>query len=118
MKLTAFLLGSIFSFITLPAMAGSGHDHDHGHSHSHEVVNQEKAQENASDIVAALVKRNKISESWKSVTASSVEKITVQGNPEWKIVFTDKSIEDKSKQTLYVFLTLGGDYIAANFTGK
>jgi len=30
----------------------------------------------------------------------------------------NESVADINKQKLYVFLTLGGDYIAANFTGK
>ena len=99
-----------------PLIAGSGHDH--GHSHSYNPVNQEKASANATEIVAALVKRNKLNESWASVKVASVEKITAQSNPEWVVVFEDKNITDAKKQKLYVFLTLGGDYIAANFTGK
>lgn len=99
-------------------MAGSGHDHDHGHSHSYTPVNQEKATENANDIVTALVKRKKLDISWSSIKASSVEKISVKGNPEWVVVFVNKNIADADKQKLYVFLTLGGDYIAANFSGK
>ena len=99
-----------------PVMAGSGHDH--GHSHSSTPVSQDKVGVKAAEIVAALVNRNKLDKSWESIKASSVEKITVQGNPEWVVVFVDKNITDVEKQKLYVFLTLGGDYIAANFTGK
>ena len=99
-----------------PVMAGSGHDH--GHSHSSTPVSQDKVGVKAAEIVAALVNRNKLDKSWQSIKASSVEKITVQGNPEWVVVFVDKNITDVEKQKLYVFLTLGGDYIAANFTGK
>ena len=118
MRLTTLLLSFILSLFTFSVMAGSGHDHDHGHSHSYAPVNQEKAQENATEIVAALVKRDKLNESWKAITSSSVEKITVKGNPEWVVVFVNQNITDANKQKLYVFLTLGGDYIAANFTGK
>ena len=120
MRLTILLLGFFLNMFTYSAVAGSNHDHghDHGHSHSHTPVNEVKAQANATEIVAALVKRNKLDKSWISVKADSVDKITVQGNPEWKVVFENKSITDAEKQKLYVFLTLGGDYIAANFTGK
>ena len=103
-------------FFGAPLIAGS--DHDHGHSHSYIPVNQEIASANATEIVAALVKRNKLNESWTSIKVASVEKITAQGNPEWVVVFEDETITDAKKQKLYVFLTLGGDYIAANFTGK
>jgi len=120
MRLTILLSGFILSLFTFSAVAGSDHDHghDHGHSHSYTPVNQDKAQSNATEIVAALVKRNKLEKSWTSVNADLVKKITVQGNPEWMVVFVDKNITDVKKQKLYVFLTLGGDYIAANFTGK
>jgi len=113
MRLTTLLFGFILS---LSAIAGSDHNHDH--SHSYDPVNQDKAKSNATEIVAALAKRNKLDKSWTSVNAASVEKITVQGNPEWLVVFVNKDIADDKKQKLYVFLTLGGDYIAANFTGK
>jgi len=99
-----------------PVMAGSGHDH--GHSHSSTPVSQDKVGVKAAEIVAALVNRNKLDKNWGSIKASSIEKITVQGNPEWVVVFVDKTIADVEKQKLYVFLTLGGDYIAANYTGK
>jgi ABC-type protease/lipase transport system fused ATPase/permease subunit len=118
MRLTTLLFGFILSLSTFSAIAGSGHDHDHGHSHSYAPVNQDKAQSNAAEIVAALVKRNKLEKNWESIKASSVEKITVQDNSEWLVVFVNKSITDVKKQKLYVFLTFGGDYIAANFTGK
>ena len=118
MRLTTLILSLILSLFTFSAMAGSGHDHDHGHSHSYTPVNQNKASVNASEIVTALVKRNKLDKSWSSITASSVEKITVQENPEWVVVFVNEKISDADKRKLYVFLTLGGDYIAANHTGK
>jgi len=117
--LLSFTLGLLpLGLLPITAMAGSGHDHGHGHSHSHTPVNQTTANENATKIVAALVKRNKLDNSWSSITASSIEKITVQGNSEWRVIFVNKKIADAEKQKLYVFLTLGGDYIAANFTGK
>lgn len=118
MRLTTLLFGFILSLSAFSAIAGSGHDHDHGHSHSYTPVNQDKAQSNATEIVAALVKRSKLEKSWTSINSASVEKITVQGNPEWVVVFVNKNITDATKQKLYVFLTLGGDYIAANFSGK
>lgn len=118
MRLLKLLSGFTLGAILLPAIAGSGHDHDHGHSHSHEPVNQETAQIKATEIVAALAKRKTIDQSWTVIKASSTDKIMVQENPEWKVIFENKTIKDTTKQKLYVFLTLGGDYIAANFTGK
>ena len=114
MRLTTLLLGFTLSLFTFATMAGSGHDH----GHSHAPVNQATATTNATEIVVALVKRNKLEESWASITPSSVEKKVFNGNPEWVAVFVNDKITDTDKRKLYVFLTLGGDYIAANYTGE
>ena len=37
---------------------------------------------------------------------------------EWVVSYKNHAVEDKSKQTLYVFLSVTGEYLAANFTGK
>ena len=116
MQLKTLLLGLFLGLCSATAMAGSGHDHGHGHSHA--PVDQATVKVNAKNVVAALVERKKLDESWASVTASSVEQKMFNGNPEWVAVFVNEKIADTDKQTLYVFLTLGGDYIAANFTGN
>ena len=118
MRLTILLIGFIISLSVFPTMAGTGHDHGHDHSQPSTPIGQEQAQKNATEIVAGYINTDKLDKSWASIEASSIEKITTQGRPEWKIVFVNKNIPDADKQTLYVFLTLGGDYIAANFTGK
>lgn len=118
MQLKTLLLSLSLSLCSATAAAGSNHDHDHGHSHSHAPVNQVTATTNATEIVAALVKRNKLDESWASIMPSSVEKKVFKGDLEWVAVFVNDKITDTDKRKLYVFLTLGGDYIAANFTGE
>ncbi len=114
MRLATLLFGFILSLYTFPAMAGSGHDH----GHSHAPANQETAEKNATSIIATLVKSDKLENSWTSITASSVEKKVFNGNPEWVVIFVNDKISDPAKRTLYVFLTSGGDYIAANYTGE
>lgn len=37
---------------------------------------------------------------------------------EWKFTFKNLAEKDAAKQTLYVFYSLAGHLIAANFTGK
>ena len=116
MKLKALLLVFSLSLFSVTVMAGSGDDH--GHSHDPEPVNQATATTYATKVVAALVERKKLDESWTSITASSVKKKVYGGNTEWVAVFVNDKMTETDKQRLYVFLTLGGDYIAANFTGK
>lgn len=116
MQLRTLLLGVILGLPSVTVMAGGGHDH--GHSHSHTPVTQMTAKIEAAKVVAALVKRSKLDKSWASISASSIEKKVFKGRSEWVAVFVNNKITDKDKRKLYVFLNLGGDYIAANYTGK
>lgn len=116
MNIKAILLSITFSLFSFTAVAGGGHDH--GHSHASGPVNQDTAKASASKIVASLVQRNKLDNSWGSAVVSSIEKKTFKGQPEWVVVFQNNKATDTTKQKLYVFLTIGGDYIAANHSGK
>lgn len=118
MQFKTLLLGLIFSIFSVSTMAGSGHDHGHGHSHGNTPVNQEKAVINATEVVSGFVTKNKLDKSWGFIKASSVEKNVFKGNSEWVIIFINDKIAAPDKQKLYVFLTLSGDYVAANYTGK
>ena len=116
MQLKSLLLCLYVSLCSMAATAGGGHDH--GHSHFQAPVDQTTATVNATEIVTALVERNRLEESWASITPISVEKKVFVGNQEWVAVFVNDNIIDTDKRKLYVYLTLGGDYIAANFTGE
>ena len=116
MQLKTFMFGFLLSLFSATVMAGS--DHDHGHSHSQVAVNQATATTYATKIVDSLVERNKLEKSWASINVSSIEKKVFGGNTEWVAVFVNENITDEDKRKLYVFLTLGGDLIAANFTGN
>ena len=123
MRFNIVLLGFIFAAGTFLVMAGNddhghNHGHDHGSSEPQIVVDEATAKSNATNILALLIERKKIENSWASIVASSVEKKTFNGVPEWIIRFVNDDIADSSKQTLYIFLTINGDYIAANYTGK
>lgn len=120
MRLNILLLGFIFSSVTFLVMAGNDHNHgqDHGHSHSQEAVDNVKAESNATNIVAELVKGEKLEASWAAISASSVEKKEFNGTPEWMVIFVNDAIQDIAKQKLYVFLKMNGEYIATNYTGE
>jgi len=118
MKLTALTFGLLFSLFSFSVMAGGSHDHGHGHSHSAAPVDQATAQTKATTVVAGLVKRNKLAKSWASVAVNSANKKDFKGKKEWLITFVNNKVADKAKKKLYVFLTLSGDYIAANFSGN
>ena len=65
-----------------------------------------------------LVKTGKLDAAWSAVKPVSIEAVDGKKGKEWKVTFKDATAKDKSKETLYMFFTLPGNFIAANFTGQ
>ena len=116
MKLKTLLLSLSLGLFSMTAIAGGGHDH--GHGHAHEPVSQATANSNALKIIASFIKQKTLDNSWTDTTVNSSEKKSFNGRQEWVVSFVNKKVTDAKKGKLYVFLTLSGDYIAANYTGK
>ncbi|NOZ55022.1 MAG: hypothetical protein GXP08_18100 [Gammaproteobacteria bacterium] len=114
MQIQTIIFALILSFFSLTAIAGTDHDH----SHSHTPVSQSQAEATAIKNVIRLADNGKIDKSWKSIKVMKTEQKTFNEHLEWVVVFENKTLNDPAKQTLYVFLTLGGEYLAANYTGK
>jgi len=114
-----YLLMAAIGFIS-PVFAGAGHSHDKegGHHHSSGPITEAKAKSKAMRTVKNLVSRGVINKSWTSSKPVKAEKKTFSKGLEWVISFNNKSVKDKEKQTLYIFYSLDGHYIAANYTGK
>lgn len=113
MRIQTVILSLTLFLFPLSILAGSGHDHDH----SHAPVTQVQADKVASDIVLQLAEKSKIDASWKTVQINKSLKKKFGNNLEWVISFNNEKISDPTKQTLYIFLTLSGEYLAANYTG-
>ena len=113
--ITLIMAAASLLFIT-PAISGSGHSHDG--SHSHGPVSGEDATKMAATRLNNLVKAGKIPGSWSGLNAISTVKKEYSNGPEWVITFKNTKVNDVKKQTLYMFFTLDGQYIAANFTGN
>jgi len=103
-----------------PAIAGTGHAHDKdgGHSHTHKTINGKEAATRAVMKVEQLAKKGKIDNSWSGLEASTIEQKDYKNGPEWVIIFKNEKVSDVAKQTLYLFFSLDGHYIAANYTGN
>lgn len=97
-------------FYSFNAFAGGGHAHD--------VITSEDAVEKATQKVKQLAKSGKIDASWANATHENVDKKTYAKGPEWVVTFSNNQVADADKQTLYVFFSLDGHYIAANFSGN
>ena len=66
----------------------------------------------------ALVKSGKLDAAWRTVQAEKIETVEGKKGKEWKVTFKDSAAKDKTKETLYMFFTQPGNFIAANFTGQ
>jgi hypothetical protein len=113
---TAVLFASLA--FSLPIHAGSGHSHDKDGGHSHGAISNKKAVAKGLAKVKFLAQKGTIDKSWVGITQGSAAKKTFNHNPEWVVMFKNDKIKDKSKQSLYIFFSLDGHYIAANYTGK
>ena len=100
------------------SIAGPGHEHDSHGGHHHGPISSERVSTKAEKRVEHLVESGKIPISWKNLSAATIGQKTYAKGPEWVITFKNPVIEDTSKQTLYLFYTLDGHYIAANYTGN
>jgi hypothetical protein len=110
--LTSFVLACSFA---PAALAGSdGECHFHGSKPAAESVVVSCASQNK----AALIKAGKLDASWQAVKHDKAEVVEGKKGKEWKVTFKNPTVADKSKETLYMFYTVPGNFIAANFTGQ
>ncbi len=112
-KLIIYLV-VLIAFSITGAYAGS----NHSHSPSTELITESQAKAQAVKLVANIVEKGKLDASWTQVQPAEVQKKTFENGPEWVITFNNPDEKDPAKQTLYVFLNLYGDYLAANHSGS
>lgn len=66
-----------------------------------------------------LVEGGKLEKSWQAVSkVDKLEQIDGKRSKEWKLSFKNPAAADKTRDTLYLFYTLPGNFIAANHTGQ
>ncbi|MBW8471453.1 MAG: hypothetical protein K0M67_24595 [Thiobacillus sp.] len=66
---------------------------------------------------ASLVKVGKLDASWQAIPLDKAELVDGKKGKEWKLSFKNPAVTDASKQTLYLFFSQPGNFIAANHTG-
>lgn len=94
--------------------AGASNCHFHGNAPIKEAVIVGCAIERKD----ALAASGKIDATWKTVKLDTAETVEGKKMKEWKLSFKNPREQDAAKQTLYMFYSLTGNFIAANFTGK
>lgn len=66
-----------------------------------------------------LVEGGKLEKSWQAVNkVDKLEQVDGKRSKEWKLSFKNPDAADKAKDTLYLFYSLPGNFIAANHTGQ
>lgn len=111
--LTAALLAlPAFGPTALADVGGSCHFH--GSKPATEAVVTDCANQRR----AALVKSGKLESSWQAAKLEKLELVDGKKGKEWKVSFSNPAASDKEKQTLFIFFSHPGNFIAANFTGK
>ncbi len=98
----------LFALTATTVHAGAGHDHA-------VELTQTQVLEKASGFVASIVEKGKLDDSWTEIKPQDPKE---NSRHEWVVAFFNPAEKDNDKQTLYMFLTMSGEYIAANFTGK
>lgn len=106
---------TVSCFAAPTAFAGTGGG---CHFHGHAPVKEALVVGCASDYKDSLASKGKIDAAWKSVKLDKAETVEGKTMKEWKLTFKNPAEKDATKQTLYMFYTLTGNFIAANFTGK
>lgn len=119
MKIIATITFSLSLLLISPvSIAGPGHEHDSHGGHAQGPISDDKVSAKAKNRVQHLIESGKIAKSWEGLSATQAVQKTYSKGPEWVVTFDNKNISDLSKQTLFLFYTLDGHYIAANFTGN
>jgi hypothetical protein len=109
----AVLLASLFTATAALADKGSS-CHFHGSKPATEAVVTDCAQQRK----AALVKAGKLDATWQAVPLDKAELVDGKKGKEWKLSFKNPAAADAAKQTLYIFFSQPGNFIAANHTGQ
>ncbi len=91
-----------------------GSCHFHGSKPATEAVVTDCAEKRK----ASLVKAGKLDASWQAIKQDKAELVDGKKGKEWKVSFKNPALSDTSKQTLYIFFSQPGNFIAANHSGQ
>lgn len=111
LALVAFCLSSLAAPSALADAGGSCHFHGNKPATAAVVTDC------ATKRKASLVKAGKLDPSWQAVPLDKAELVDGQKGKEWKVTFKNPAAPDAAKQTLYLFYSQPGNFIAANHTG-
>ena len=114
MNIQSIILTFVLTLFSSVALAGAGHSH----GVPLEPVTQQQAEQLASKFVSSLVADGKVEASWSNVKVNKSEQKNFSGTQEWVISYNNEVASDPNKRTIYIFLSLGGEFLGGNYTGE
>jgi hypothetical protein len=115
MRITIAFIAACALAASAPALADKGSS---CHFHGSTPAKEETVLACAAQRKDTLAASGKIDASWKAIRHEKLEQVDGKKGKEWKVTFRNPAAADKDKQALYVFLSLPGNVLAANFSGK
>ena len=106
-------LVATLSFAPAAFAGGGGGCHFHGNAPIKEAVIV-----GCAEYKDGLVRSGKLDPSWKGVKLDKAETVEGKKMKEWKITFKNPAEKDAARQTLFMFYTLTGNLVGANFDGS
>jgi len=95
--------------------AGAGSScHFHGSKQAEQSIIEQCANQRRD----LYLKNGTIEGSWKGISPGVVEVVNGEKGQEWRVRFDNPNVTDKSKNKLFMFFTLPGNFVAANYSGK
>lgn len=112
-----FIRLALFAIVAVanPAIVNAGPGA--GHTHSHEPATAAQIEAASVGARKKLFEQKKIPAALQTAPVAAIEQIDSQGKKEWRVSVANVGAE-KGKETLYLFFSLSGNFLAANFTGK
>lgn len=111
---TAILFAAASAMAPAAFASGASDCHFHGKS----PASQETVTSCSVKRQAQLIESGKLEKSWLNIKPGMPEQVDGKRGKEWKVTFADPAAADKAKSNLYMFFTLQGNFIAANFSGN
>ena len=99
------------TLLATSAFAGPGHSHEG-------PITEMEAIKDATAVVTTFVEKGRLDASWREVKATEAQKKKIKFGQEWVVTFSNPSEPNTEKKTLYVFFSVNGDYLRANFSGR
>lgn len=108
---------SLAVLVSLSSLAWSG-EGSSCHFHGSKPAAQSTIEQCANARRDLYLKNGTISQTWEGVPVSVVEVVKGKKSDEWRVRFDNPNETNTSKNKLYMFFSLPGNFIAANYSGK